>query len=587
VNSIHQFVAEARRRRVFRTLGLYIVGAWALLQVADLALESMDLPGALLRFFWYAAFAGFPIAAIFGWFYDITAAGITKTPSASENADVNLAMGVPDYAIIAALAVVVGVAAAGLFDRARQAEFSEPPYDRNSVAVMPLDNLSGDQSQEYFSAGIQDALITKLSKVGSLRVVSRNSTARLDRTLSMPAIGELLGTRNIVEGSVMREGNRVRVIVQLIDAPKDTHIWADSFERESSSVLALQNDVARSIAGALSAELSADEEKTLSTAANLDANTYDKYLRGMYMLDQADNLIRYKGVELLESLVDSGQADARVYAALAYGYAVLGHSPTPEGMYPASKLAARRAMELDSTMPEVHLAIGMQNMYYERNFEAARRSLQHALDLNPSLTGAQYHLAWLWELYRDSERALPPGDRTIELDPLSPKMRAWLAEQYRAAGQVDMAKVLAEEALELAPGDSIALLALSLAQAQAGDFLAALETAQRLQGHPVWGYVYGVVLALAGQEDQARQELAAIDRVPHNVLGLYSLHAILGDVDDTFYWMDVAKEIKLPWYPWMVTWFPVADEVRNDPRMDEHAEEIGLTDALARARSLQ
>ncbi len=587
MNSIHQFVAEARRRRVFRTLGLYIVGAWALLQVADLALESMDLPGALLRFFWYAAFAGFPIAAIFGWFYDITAAGITKTPSASENADVNLAMGVPDYAIIAALAVVVGVAAAGLFDRARQAEFSEPPYDRNSVAVMPLDNLSGDQSQEYFSAGIQDALITKLSKVGSLRVVSRNSTARLDRTLSMPAIGELLGTRNIVEGSVMREGNRVRVIVQLIDAPKDTHIWADSFERESSSVLALQNDVARSIAGALSAELSADEEKTLSTAANLDANTYDKYLRGMYMLDQADNLIRYKGVELLESLVDSGQADARVYAALAYGYAVLGHSPTPEGMYPASKLAARRAMELDSTMPEVHLAIGMQNMYYERNFEAARRSLQHALDLNPSLTGAQYHLAWLWELYRDSERALPPGDRTIELDPLSPKMRAWLAEQYRAAGQVDMAKVLAEEALELAPGDSIALLALSLAQAQAGDFLAALETAQRLQGHPVWGYVYGVVLALAGQEDQARQELAAIDRVPHNVLGLYSLHAILGDVDDTFYWMDVAKEIKLPWYPWMVTWFPVADEVRNDPRMDEHAEEIGLTDALARARSLQ
>lgn len=95
------------------------------------------------------------------------------------------------------------------------------------------------------------------------------------------------------------------------------------------------------------------------------------------------------------------------------------------------------------------------------------------------------------------------------------------------------------------------------------------------------------MLALAGQEDQARQELAAIDRVPHNVLGLYSLHAILGDVDDTFYWMDVAKEIKLPWYPWMVTWFPVADEVRNDPRMDEHAEEIGLTDALARARSLQ
>ena len=211
----------------------------------------LGLPDSLLRFFWIAAFAGFPVALIFGWFFDVTADGISRTlPSVGAPAE-DLRMRVPDYVIVGALAVVVAVFAAGLFDRARQAEELNGPYDPKGIAVLPLENLSGDEDQEYFSAGMHDALITSLSKISGFRVVSRTTTVRLDRALPMTEIGKTLGVRNIVEGSVTRDGDRVRVIVQLIDAATDAHIWAENFEREFTSVLGLQGDMAKAIARAV------------------------------------------------------------------------------------------------------------------------------------------------------------------------------------------------------------------------------------------------------------------------------------------------------------------------------------------------
>lgn len=585
MTGIRKFLQEARRRRVFRTGGLYIVGAWVLLQVGDLALESLEMPAVLLRYFWIAAFAGFPVALLFGWYYEITPDGIRKTPPGSDP-DVELQMAVPDYALLAALAILVAVAAAGLFDQARQAEQLSGPYDPDAIAVLPLENLSGDDGQEYFSAGIHDALLTSLSRISGLRVISRTSSVRLDRTIGMRQIGATLGVRNIVEGSVTREGNRVRVIVQLIDAATDTHIWAQNFERDFTSVLALQNDMAKAIAKAVEIQLSADEEARLATAELVDPETYDRYLRAVYMMNQGDNRVRRRGIAILERLVEEDKADARVYASLAFGYAVLGHSPFPEGMYPASKLAVREAMRLDDSIPEVYLAAGMHDMYYEREFAAADESLNRALAINPSLVGAQYHYAWLMELYRDSERALPPGDATVELDPLSTDLRAWLAEQYRSAGQYARAIELARETLEIDEHHGIAMMSLALTLAESGDLEAALATSGKVSGHPAWGFTHGVVLAAAGREAEAREQLAAIEKHPRNVISLTLLTAALGDVDDTFHWMGVAKEMKLPWYPWMITWFPFMDSARNDPRMDVLAEELGLSDALARARGL-
>ena len=580
MGKLSRFIAEARRRRVFRTAGLYIVGAWVLLQVADLALESIGLPDSLLRFFWIAAFAGFPVALIFGWFFDVTADGIRRTLPSDGSPAEDLHMRVPDYVIVGALAVVVAVFAAGLFDRARQADELNGPYDPNGIAVLPLENLSGDEDQEYFSAGMHDALITSLSKISGFRVVSRTTTVRLDRALPMTEIGRTLGVRNIVEGSVTRDGDRVRVIVQLIDAATDAHIWAENFEREFTSVLGLQGDMAKAIARAVNVQLSDDEEALLSETREIDPKAYDRYLRGAYLLNHGSNRVRRRGITILEKLIDDGHEDAQIYASLAFGYALLGHSPYPEGMYPASKLAARKAMELDDSIPEVYLALGMHEMYYEWDFAAAENHLLHALELNPSQIDAVYHYAWLMEYFRNTDKSLPAGELTVELDPLLPDMSAWLAEQYRYAGQYERAVELAENALELDPKNALALMSLGTTYAQTGDYELALRMTSKISNHAVWGFMHAVVLAESGRSEEARDILESIDKIPRNVISLVLVNSALGEVDEAFHWMEVARESKLPWYPWFITMAPFMDEVRADPRMRIYAEELGVEDIL-------
>ena len=493
-------------------------------------------------------------------------------------------MGVPDYVIIVALAVVVAIGAAGLFDQARQAEEIVGPYDPMGIAVLPLEDMSGGEDQAYFSAGMHDALITNLSKIKGLHVVSRRSAIRLDRTLPVQVIGKMLGVRNIVEGSVMREGHRVRVIVQLIDAANDAHLWADDFEREFDSMLALQNDIAKSVADALNVQLGADDEARLAGDERVDPQTYDDYLRGMYLLNQPDNRVRRRGISILERVVAEGRADARIYAALAYGYAALGHSPLPEDMYPASRRAAERAMELDDSIAEVHLALGMHNLYYEWDFVAAERSFLRAIELNPGLLGAHYHYAWLMELLQRSNLSLPAGDITVDMDPLSAKLRGDLAFQYSNARQFERALVIASEALEIDPAHDRAMAAKAYTLARLGLFDAAVETASDIPQNSVNSFAYPALLAASGLSDEAREALATVEHVPRNVFLLALGYAALGDVEDAFYWLSVAKEAKHPYYPYLITWLPFMDEVRNDPRMDELAAELGLTEALQRAR---
>lgn len=576
MRAVAAFFAEARRRRVFRTAGLYIVGAWVLLQVADLALGSLELPGGLLRYFWLAAFAGFPVALILGWRYEISPVGIRRTTPAA-GADVrDLELKIPDYILIVGLALISGLVAAGLLERARVDEARHG----GGIAVLPLENLSSDPGQDYFSAGMQDALITSLSKIAALRVVSRTSTLLLDPGLAMPQIADLLGVDHVIEGSVAREGDRVRVIVQLIDAKNDAHVWAESFDREVASVLTLQNEMARSIAEAVNVQLSDTERVVLGDARPVDPDIYDNYLRGMYLINRPSAQERNRGITILEQVVEMDPANALAYAGLAYGYAILGHSPAPEGMYPASKLAAARALELDDTLAEAHLSVGMLKLYYEWDFPAAEIAFQRALQLDPNLAIAYLHYAFLIELYGQSEKSLPLGDKAVRLDPLSPLVLSNVGAQYWAAGRYDKALELSEETLQIDPGNAFAQWLQAMVYCDTGDPERAMEVAEAIRGHPAWGFVYGIVLARSGREDEAREFLDQIEKSPRNVIALVALSGTLGDNDEVFHWLEVARDVRLPWYPWLVTWLPGLAGAREDPRMTEFATEIGLEDYL-------
>lgn len=575
--SVAVFLTEARRRRVFRTAGLYIVGAWVLLQVADLALESLELPGGLLRYFWLIAFAGFPLALLFGWYYDITADGIRRTPADAGAGTANLALRVPDYAIIAALAIIAGVITAGLLDRARMDVES---FD-GGIAVLPLENLSGDAGQDYFAAGMHDALITSLSRIAALRVVSRTSTLRLDRSLSMPEIGDMLGVRHVIEGSVAREGDRVRIIVQLIDAADDSHVWADSFEREFTSVLTLQSDLARGIAEAVNVQLSDSEQLALSESKTVDPEIYDAYLRGMHLINQESIEVRKRGIAILEEVVEKDPGNAAAYAGLGYGYAMLGHSAIPEWMSPASQLASMRALQLDDSLAEAHLSVGSLKLYYQWDFAAAETAFRRAIELNPSLASAYLNLAYLLELFDRREEALSLGREAVRLDPLSTTTLVNVGAQFWVRGRYEEALDLARKTLQVDPANGFARWVEASVYRDMGELDAALEVALAVRDNPAWGFTYGLILARLGRDVEARQELARFEGPPPHALALAVLNAQLGDTDAAIHWIEKMRdEFPHPWYPWLLGWMPDLKGLYDDPRMRELAAELGLEDYL-------
>jgi TolB-like protein/Tfp pilus assembly protein PilF len=443
--------------------------------------------------------------------------------------------------------------------------------------VLPLENVSGDPGQDYLSAGMHDTLITRLSKIRSLRVTSRTSAVRVDRSYTIPMIGKALGVAKILEGSVTRAGNRMRIVTQLIDASTDTHIWAQTYDREFSDLLSVQSEIARDIAAAIQIQLSPDEERVLARDGVTRAETYDAYLRGMVQMHKENAQAYHQGIAILTDAVDNDPGSALAYAGLAYAYGKLGHSLFPvEGAYPKSRHAALKALELDDTLAEAHLAVGMFQLYYEWDWAGAERSLLHAIELNPSLVAAHYHYAWMMELFGDHEKALYHGEITKELDPLSPFYTAWLADQYRSAGQYQKAIAEAETTLAFSPEYPVALLTLGMTYAEMGRLDEAIAVHENLRNTPFWSFALACTLASAGRTDDASALVRAITEEPFNAAPLLLIHGSLHNDAEVFRWMAEAKKIHMPWYPWFITWFPQTRYLADDPRMKKLAEELKL-----------
>jgi len=579
----HNFFRELRRRRVFRTAGLYIVAAWALLQVCDLAFESFGLPDEALRYVWIAAIAGLPLALLFGWRYDVTAAGVRRTPPPSGDASPDTGLKGPDYAILSAVAVLAIVFAATTVYEIRQGPLrgAGPWYASSrlatAIAVLPLENLSGDDAQEYLAAGLHDTLISTLARITRLRVTSRFSTRQLDRTLSFPDIGETLGVDKLLTGSVLQEGDRVRVNVTLVDLPSELPIWSDSFTREFDGLISMQNEIASAVAREVKVRLTAEEEQALAASGGSESDTYEAYLRGMFQLRKGTFRGYRQAIDIFTEAVEDNPTSALAYAGLAIGYAQLGHSPFPAaGAYPRARQAARRALELDADLAEAHLATGMSSIYYEWDFDAGEAAFLRALELNPSLVDAHYHYAWLLELRLRDEEAIAYGEHASELNPLSPFYSSWLADQYRDAGRYEEAIEEAETTLELDPDYPVAWVTLGQTYADMGRFDEAIEAHENLRGNRFWGFLLASTLATAGRDEDASRVLEFIDNGKNNAFTLSLIYAGMQRTDQALEWLETAKEEKIPWFPWLVAWYPQTRYLHDHPRMQEFAAELGI-----------
>jgi TolB-like protein len=265
LSKLKYLLRELRRRRVFRMTAIYIVAAWVVVQIASEAFPAFNIPESAIRYVWAAALIGFPIAVLFSWKYDFTTSGIRRTPAAHEEMATIHPLTRVDYGVLAALGLVILAIVFGVGQRLVevQTETAQAPttreIDPNSIAVLPLESLSPNPDDAYFAAGVHDALITSLSKITALMVTSRTSALRVNSELSVPEIGRQLGVAKLLEGSVLMDGDRVRVIVQLIDAASDLHLWADTYEREVANIITLQNEVARTIADVIEVRLTPRE----------------------------------------------------------------------------------------------------------------------------------------------------------------------------------------------------------------------------------------------------------------------------------------------------------------------------------------
>jgi TolB-like protein/DNA-binding winged helix-turn-helix (wHTH) protein/cytochrome c-type biogenesis protein CcmH/NrfG len=371
----------------------------------------------------------------------------------------------PTVAIMAGLILLLGLSIVTWRHRIFRTHAS-PPIQ--SIAVLPLQNLSGDPSQEYFADGMTDALITDLAQIKSLRVISRTSSMQFKETKkTLPEIGRELGVDALVEGTVLRSGSRVRINAQLIRADSDRHLWAHSYERSMDDVVALQAEVATRVATEIEANLTSLEKARLMKANAVNPEAYEDYLRGAYFYSKETDEGFAKAIEYYQKAVDLDPSFSPAYVGLAetYGFMAYTRRADPAEAWNKSEKLLAKALELDPNSSLAHTLVGMTKLQYHCDRDGAEKELQRALELNPGDMGAvDYHSYYLLETGRMDE-AITEKKKVLEHDPVSVGTSAELGLYFVEAGRYDEAIQQLQKTLELDPNFPPALARLAYAYA--------------------------------------------------------------------------------------------------------------------------
>jgi len=588
MDRVTQFFKELRRRGVFGTTAIYVVAAWVLVQVASEIFPAFNIPEFAIRYVWLGALLGFPAALLVGWMYDISTLGIRRTVKTGTDRPEGNALKRPDYLLLGGISVIAIITVVILAGEIVKLESpvdsgtSSRQADPNSVAVLPLDNFTGDPEQEYFAAGLTEALTAGLTNINALKVISRTSaSAFVNTTKTLPEIGRDLGVANIIEGSVFRSGDRVRITVQLINALTDEHLWAENYEREVTDLLALQGEVTRAIARQIQVTLTPDEDARLDTERKVDPEAFRLYLKGMYFLKQYTPEGIQKGLPYLHQAVERDPSNAGAYAGLALGYNTIGHGPGRDA-FPKALAAARRALELDEYSGEAWAALAEAQLYHEYDWEESDKSFKRALQLAPSLDHGHAHYAYLLALLGRWDEVFFHSEKARELNPLDPTWDFFTGWLYTVQGELDKAEELMLDCLELTPGFPFCLFGLGDVYRMQGNFEEAIQVQEKIPlGNPIRNWALGPTYAMAGREEDALLVAAelSVGRTPKDLLFLAFTYAGLGDFDEAMHWLEVCFENRLDWLPWIAldqAYGGILEELREDARFQALITKLNL-----------
>jgi TolB-like protein/Tfp pilus assembly protein PilF len=464
-----------------------------------------------------------------------------------------------------------------------------------TLLVLPFDNLSGDPEQDYFAIGLTEALTTKLTKVGALKIISR-ATAMYYKQLHrpIPELARDLGFEGVIDGSVLRSQDRVRIHAQLVDAPTDTQLWAESYDRDVRDILALQAEVAAAIVSEIRVQVTPQERAQLERTPRIDVQAYEACLRGRYHWARRTPAGYRRAIEAFEQAILREPRFAAAYAGLADCYNLRGWygvAPPASGCGRAKELA-QRALELDPGVAESHAALGWALQHFDYDSAAAEAAYRQAIALDPRCMVAHYRLSMALSWTGRHEQAIAEAQQAMALDPVAANPAPFLSMAYLCAGQYELMAAHGRRATELHPEFPVSHWALGWACLEMGEHSEALAALTRAvecaDGATLFQALLAEGEAVAGESQRARGRLAELlANAQHAYVMPYVVARIqlaLGDRDEAFRWLTSAYEERAAWVPFLSA-DPRLAPLREDARFAALVRRVGLPRAAGAAAS--
>ena len=566
--------SELKRRNVFRVGIAYLVTAWLLLQVADLVLDNVPAPEWVMQILLLAVAVGFPIALLFAWAFEVTPEGVKLESEVDRNQSVTRATGRKlDFAIIGVLSVAVVFFALDKFvwtDSATPAETAQ-----SSIAVLPFINMSSDQEQEYFSDGLSEELLNLLAKIPELKVTSRSTSFFYKgKDFKIADVGRELGVEHILEGSVRRSGDRIRVTAQLIDVAEDAHIWSETWDRTMDDVFAIQDEIAQAVVDGLKIRLLGDLPATDRTAPE----AYALYLQAMQLLNHRNADSALQAEALLQQALEIDRDYIPAWLELARAYLQGGGVGAwhPVQSFPKARNAAVEVLRLDADNVAALVMLASIALRYDYDVESATAYVERAMSVNPDDESARQIESSIAFRSGDSDSAIRFSENAVDRDPANTNRRYGLGLAYMGARRFDAAKESFRKAIELSPTGAGSHFYLGAILMLEGDFNGALEQIERenREGYRATGLA--LLYQAMGDSEQADKALEALIALGNRwTYQIAAVHAFRDEADEAFLWLDRAMDRRDTSLN-LLSGDPFMDNIRDDPRLDEVFARLGL-----------
>jgi TolB-like protein/Tfp pilus assembly protein PilF len=580
------FFAELKRRNVYKVAVAYAVVGWLIAQIATQIFPFLEIPNWVVRLVIVLIAIGFPIALVIAWAFEATPEGIKRT----EDVDLAAAAKQPTkhtwiYVVVIGAAFSIGLFFVGRYSVQNTASAARTELSAKSIAVLPFDNLSRDPDNAFFAEGVQDEILTRLAKVADLKVIARTSTQKFKSSPeNLPDIAKQLGALNILEGSVQKVNDQVRVNVQLINALTNAHLWAEIYDRKLSDIFAVQSDIAKTVADTLQAKLTGSEKRMIAAQPTTDTAAYELYHKGRSLWGKrtGDNIP--KAIAFYEQAIARDPNYAPAYAGLSSAHILAPFYAGANRRESSAKAkeAALKALSLDPNLSEAHLALGKVLFFGEVDVAGAMREYKRAVELKPNDADAHHWygndaLSALGQF----DEAIVEGKRSVELDPLSVVINADLGVTFFYARRYDDSAKQLRKTLELDPTSFYTHYNLGILLQATGDLSGAIAEygkAKQLNDSTYVSMLCAQATAHAGDKDAAQRMLSELDKISQQreVVGYLRalLYLSLNNKDEALRWLEQDYEERDGSNISTIKVDPLLISLHGDPRFEALVQKV-------------